>query len=293
MTGRALECLGGTGWAFVVFLLGAAVWAAAAGGPDAAPRKRLLIVGDERKQMDVLTEFIRSNGPYEVQYAEQKDLPADLSGYAAVIQYVHGRMEPRTEKAIVDYALGGGRLIALHHGIASARVNNPDFLRLAGIHIPPRTDPSTPWKVVYHVTYTVVNLQPGHYITSHNVKWDRTVEHKSSDWPSLPANLPAFDLPDTEVFLNQHFTDGRAKTVLLAFRAADPESKQVYIQDRAGWYKPAGKGWLFYFMPGHKESDFENPSYCQMILNCLTWRPEMPTVPVSIEPVRPAPAAGK
>jgi type 1 glutamine amidotransferase len=46
------------------------------------------------------------------------------------------------------------------------------------------------------------------------------------------------------------------------------------MQERAGWCKPAGKGWLFYFMPGHSVLEFENPAYTRIIANAIVWRPQ-------------------
>ena len=248
---------------------------AAAATPAPAAPGRVLIVADEWEPMEELAKFLRDPGRYTVQSVEQKLLPADLGQYAAVFMYLHGKMTHPTERALVEYAAAGGRLVILHHGIASARVANPAWLAMTGIHIAPPSDPEAPWRVIHNITHTLVNLNPRHYITTHNVTYERTVEYRSSDAPSRPAKLPATDLTDTEVFLNQQFTDGRAKTVLLGMHCVDPKTKQPIMQDRSGWYKPFGKGWVFYFQPGHAASDFRHRGYCQMIWNCLTWRPDM------------------
>ena len=44
------------------------------------------------------------------------------------------------------------------------------------------------------------------------------------------------------------------------------------MQDRGGWVKNTGKGMVFYFMPGHNVSDFENPAYAQILLNAVEFR---------------------
>lgn len=244
-----------------------------AGEPESA--KRVLIVADEFGPMQALAEFLRAEGGFEARIIDQKDMPADAAPYHAVFQYIHGPMHDATGKALAGYAEKGGRLVLLHHAVASARRNNPEFLRFLGIAISPRDDPKTPWRVIEGIPYTLVNLQPRHYITTHGVRYDRTVDYQPSDGPSAVGKFPAIDLADTEVFLNQLFTDGRAKTVLLGFRVTDPKTGEVLMQDRAGWYKPAGKGWVFYFQPGHMASDFKNRNFAQMILNCLTWQPAM------------------
>ena len=127
-----------------------------------------------------------------------------------------------------------------------------------------------------NTTFTLVNLNPGHFITSHNVEYNRRVVYRSSDAPSQPRTFDAIDFKDTEVFLNQQFTDGRTKTVLFGFSCTDPQTGQTHNQDRGGWYKRANKGWVFYFQPGHTVADFENPVYRQIILNSLIWKPAGP-----------------
>ena len=236
---------------------------------------RLLIVADEWKHMHVLADLLKTHG-YEVQCVEQNSLESDLSQYAGVFMYIHRTFEPHAEKALIDYAKNGGRLIVLHHGIASGKVENPEWLCFTGIYIAAKDDPNYPWRVVRGM-HTLVNLQPNHYITSHNVEYDRMINYQSSDSPSLPHKYPALDLHDTEVFLNQHFTDGREKTVLFGFHYRDEETRKEIMQDRSGWYKPVRKGWLFYLQPGHSELDFKNRNYAQILLNCLGWKPEMGT----------------
>ncbi|MBN1124751.1 MAG: ThuA domain-containing protein [Sedimentisphaerales bacterium] len=235
---------------------------------------RLLIVADEQGPMNVLTEEMKQREACTIAYLDQKELPDRIAEYAVVFMYIHGAMTERTEKILIDYARKGGKLIILHHGIASARMNNPAWLQLTGVHMLPRDHPQRPWKVIPNTTYTLINLQPDHFITSYNVNYDHQMKYLSSDAPSLPVQYPAIQFQNTEVFLNQHFTDGRAKHVLFGFHCVDPETGQVHMQDRAGWYKQAGKGWLFYFQPGHRAEDFRNPAYLQILLNCLHWMPD-------------------
>jgi len=231
----------------------------------------ILIVADEQEAMHALAASLRAQGGIESTMVGQKGLPADLAGFPTIFMYVHGGLKAKTEHALIAYTRAGGRLIILHHGLASARAKNPDWLAFTGMYIAPRNHPTHPWRVVGNTTHTLVNLHPQHYITSHKVTYDRTVEYQSSDSPSRPAKLPALDLPDTEVFLNQHFTDGREKTVLFGFMCQDGD--KTIMQDRSGWYKPAGKGHIFYLQPGHRAEDFKNRNYVQIILNCLTWKP--------------------
>lgn len=235
---------------------------------------RLLIVADEWEPMGVLTDYLQAVGDYQVTYVEQDGPDHDLTQFAAIFVYVHKPLAAHVEDALIDYTLEGGRLIVLHHAIASAKVANPKWLDFLGIYIAPRDDPAHPWRVV-NGTHTLVNLQPNHYITTHKVTYDRVIDYTSSDAPSVPGSFPALTLTETEVFLNQHFTDGRAKTVLFGFHIIDPESGEIYMQDRSGWYKAADNGWLFYLQPGHAASDFQDPNFAQIVLNCLQWESGM------------------
>lgn len=237
-------------------------------------RTEVLIVADEWEPMQVLSDHLEAEGNCNVTCIEQSGPDFELAQFEAIFVYVHRALEAHVEEALIDYTLDGGRLIVLHHAIASAKVANPKWLDFLGIYIAPRDDPEHPWRVI-DGTHTVVNLQPNHYITSHRVTYDRLVSYASSDGPSLPREFPAFDLEETEVFLNQHFTDGREKTVLFGFQIADPETGQVYMQDRSGWYKPASKGWIFYLQPGHAASDFADQNFGQILLNCLRWHPSL------------------
>ncbi len=263
---------------YVLFVFAAMLLSVGLVGASGAERqsgRRVLIVADERGPMDTLAEFLREAGSFETSYVEQDGLAEDLSsaGWGAVFMYIHGAMTRRTERILIDYAVGGGRLIVVHHGIASARVNNPAWLEMAGIWMNPRNHATSPWRVIGNTTHTIVNLRPGHYVTSHRVEWPVTIEYTPSDAPSMPQALPAIALADTEVFLNQHFTDGRVKTVLLGFHCVDPATGEVIMQDRGGWYKPAGRGLVFYFQAGHKAGDFAERNYAQMLLNAVEYRP--------------------
>ena len=61
----------------------------------------------------------------------------------------------------------------------------------------------------------------------------------------------------------------------VAGRVIEKVTGKTYMQDRAGWVKPVGKGWLVYLMPGHRKSDFENPAYGRIVLNAKTQRPSV------------------
>ena len=119
-----------------------------------------------------------------------------------------------------------------------------------------------------------MNLAPKHYITSHKVKYDRTVAYKSATRKEIDGEFPAFVLERTEIFHNQRHTDGDAKIPLLAYRHDGPEAKELpanipRFEETAGWLKKTGKGWAVYLQPGHASADFLHPSFGQIILNAL------------------------
>jgi len=235
---------------------------------------RVLIVSDEAGELDVLAKALTAKAGYAVESVSQKALRQDLAAHAAVIMYIHRPILPAIETALIAYARKGGRLLVLHHGIASAKWKNPKWLEFVGISMAPRDAEKYPWRVAGNTTHTMVNLAPGHYITTRNVKYDRQVEYASPDVPSRRETAPAFDLPNTEVFRHQRFTDGDAKTVLFGYQYKDARTGAVSMEDTSGWLKPAEKGWLFYLQPGHAAHDFRNASFLQVISNCLDWQPE-------------------
>lgn len=234
----------------------------------------VLIVADEWPQMEVLGDFLEVEGGLEVEKAEQKQMPENLASYRAVLMFIHGAMEREAGLRMIEFAEKGGRLIVMHHGISSKKRLVPEWLDMLGVHLPTKKEePEEFYTWIHDVDYHLVNLQPKHYITSHKIEWPTRTEYRSSDSPSRLVSYPAWNIINSEVFINHNFKDGREKTVLCGFKFKDPESGEWIMQDRGGWYKPVEEGWVFYFQPGHTLNDFQENNYCQMILNCLTWRP--------------------
>jgi hypothetical protein len=73
--------------------------------------------------------------------------------------------------------------------------------------------------------------------------------------------------------MNHHFTDGRAKTVLLGFRYLDDRNGVLFMQDREGWLKPSGDGWIAYFQMGHFAEELAHPLVARLVLNAIRWQP--------------------
>lgn len=225
------------------------------------------VVHDDEGPMRVLAEILVAAGHtvvVEEQDAFRKRMKSPPP--AAIFMYVHGDLADDVTEYLITYAKRGGRLIVLHHGLASGKAKNERWMEFLGVKIFPRNDPVFPWKVL-RGTFELVNLAPDHYVTSHRVSYPARVRYRPSDAPSTEQELPAITLPATEVFLNQVFTDGRRKRVLFGFRIE--VGGRVYMQDRAGWVMPAGEGQVFYFQPGHRAEDFRNPGYAQILLNAV------------------------
>lgn len=262
---------------FAPVRIGLVILLALLAGPAMA--QQVLIVQDERPQVEVLAEFLEDEGDLAVTLVEQEALPDDLPAYDAVLLFIHGDLAEATERRVIDYTEAGGRLVLLHHSISSGKAENAhyfDFLGLRLDHPEASSEPVEPgagygWR--HDVALTLVNLNSGHYITSHAVDWDETVAYTPSDAPSVEADYPALTLEDSEVYLNHKFTDGRAKTVLLGMKYYDDRVDALFMQDRAAWTKTQGAGEIVYFMPGHVTADYEHPSIAQMILNSITWQP--------------------
>ncbi len=206
----------------------------------------------------------------------------DFSEYSTVIVYIHQPLNIVVEEALIFYAEMGGKLLLLHHTLASAKIENPEWLKFLGVNILPG-DKKYPWKVTAHTSHVMVNLAPGHYLTSNQVVYGREVYFSFADRPDLEGTFPAFQLEDTEVFHNQRLIEDKERVFLFGYRMADgvleEEAGQPGIpsmEPTSGWYKPAGKGWVFYLQPGHTDSDFAHKSFFQVIVNCLSWKPNNP-----------------
>ncbi|PYR61794.1 MAG: hypothetical protein DMF85_01405 [Acidobacteria bacterium] len=244
----------------------------------AAAGKRVLVLMDERPQMEALASYLRNKGGVEATIVDQKSAPADWSGFDAVVAYIHGALQEPTELAIIKYTKDGGRYVCLHHSISSGKAANRYYFDFLGVRldgIDKAREPSQPgdhyaWR--HDIDLTVVNLNPGHYITTNGVTWPEKTAYRSGTGPE--RERPAFTLKDAEVYMNVPFTDGHEKTVLLGFKYLDDRNGALYMQDSEGWVKRAGKGWIVYLQMGHTTHEFEHPAVAQMVLNAIAWTPE-------------------
>ncbi len=230
-----------------------------------------LIVADEIPAMQYLADQISAEENIATTVVTQDKLPADLAKYSAVIVYIHRDLNAPAEKALIDYTQQGGKLIALHHSISSGKRKNKQWFSFLGVQLPTGDVSQGGYKWIEPVTLQVVNLAPKHFITSHQLEYPGRIAYTPSDVGGSETSRPGFTLPESEVYLNHTYTEPR--TILLGFKYTDAKSGKVYMQDRAGWIKPAGKGWIIYFLPGHSLRDFKNPAYARLVLNAVIYQP--------------------
>ena len=208
---------------------------------------------------------------------DQTSMPENLSIFNSVIGFIHGKLEEKTENAVIEYTRNGGRYICLHHSISSKKAKNKFYFDFLGIRL---DDPETSRNPVEPgggygwregVTLVLVNLKPDHYITRYQVTWGKKIVYTPSDFRSGEGTYPSISLEDSEVYMNHKFTDGREKIVLCGIKFYDDRNGNLFMQDRGAWIKKQGEGEIIYFLPGHSTSDYENRNISQMILNAIEW----------------------
>lgn len=224
----------------------------------------VLIVADEFPAMEVLAARLKTGAGVASTIVKQTELPTELSRYSALIVYIHGRIGEPVEKAFIDYANAGGKLILVHHSISTGKRANRYWFPFLGVTLPLGELSAGGYKYFEEIEMEIVNLAPKHFITTNQVTYDAKVAYKEQE-------LPAFELKDTEVYLNQVSTG--EKTILLGFKFREPKSGVTYMQDTAGWYKKAGRGLVMYFMPGHSVREFQSPAYAQILVNAVAFQP--------------------
>jgi hypothetical protein len=245
----------------------------------AAAAPRVLILMDERPQMEALASYLKAKGGVESTIVDQASAPADWSAFDAVIGYVHSALQEPIELKIIDYTKRGGRFVCLHHMISSGKSKNRyyfDFLGVRMTGIEQAREPSQPgghyaWRDP--VALTVVNVSPSHYITRTGITWPERTAFAVSGSSAAPVDLPSVTLDRAEAYMNVAHADGGEKTILLGLKYLDDRNGALYMQDHEGWLKPSGRGWIVYLQPGHFTAEFEHPVVAQLILNAVTWKP--------------------
>jgi hypothetical protein len=229
----------------------------------------ILIVADEIPAMEALAKGLQRQEGLTAKIVTQPDMPATLTNFRAVIVYIHKDLDSIPEKAFVNYTQKGGKLLCLHHSISSAKRKNKLWFSFLGIDLPKKDAPEGGYQYVGDIDMAVVNLAPQHFITTHKITYPSTIAYTQEDGQKEKP-FPGLVLSKTEGFLNHQLLSPRTR--LLGFKFTDASGK-VWMQDRSAWCMPVGKGWLFYSQPGHAVSDFENPTYTQIIANAILYTP--------------------
>jgi hypothetical protein len=234
-------------------------------------RADVLFVADEFPAMQFVSGKLKSEEHIKSTVVAQTNLPASLASYEAVVVYIHQGLSEKAEEAFIDYAKGGGRLVVLHHSISSGKRKNAHWFSFLGVALPEGDVAQGGYKWTEGVTWQLVNLNPGHFIMTNKVKYPEQIAYTSTNAPADKPTLPGFTLEHSEVYVNHVHTEPH--TLLMGFKYTDAKTGTTYEQDRAGWIKPAGKGWVVYLMPGHRISDFENVAYGRIVLNAIIGKP--------------------
>jgi len=230
----------------------------------------VLIVADEFPAMEFVAQRLKQDEGIASRIIKQDEMPAELGKFSAVVVYVHKKLADAPAKAMVDYTNAGGKLVALHHSISSGKRENKHWLPFLGMDLPKADVEQGGYKWIEPATLQVVNLAPDHFITTHKVRYETKIPYHSADTRE-ERQRPGFTLEDSEVYLNHTFTGPR--TVLLGLKYTDEKSDKTWTQDRAGWLKPSGKGWIVYLMPGHRAQEFQHPTYSRIVLNAVIFAP--------------------
>lgn len=229
-----------------------------------AAAERVLIVADEIPAMEVLARHFERQAKAGTQIVTQERMPAELDAFGTIAVYVHRQLFEAPEKAMLARTRAGGKLIVIHHSISSGKRKNQEWFPALGVTLPTEKLEAGGYGYYAPATFEVVNLAPGHPVTTGGVKYDRKVAFTGG------KELDGFLAPDTEIFLN-HKLEGE-RTPLLGIKWTDPRSGKEYMQETGGWHKTLDKGSIFYFMLGHRAEDFEIPQYARILVNALRYR---------------------
>jgi hypothetical protein len=216
----------------------------------------VLIVADEIPAMEVLAKQFKSRGNLSSRIVLQTEMPDSLRAFKTVVVYIHKDINEGPEHGFLDYLKDGGKLMLLHHSISSGKRKNKDWLPAFEITLPTGKFDEGGYAYFAPVTFDVVDLAQGNFVTTHDVVYTKKVD-----------GLDAFTATDTEIYLNHQF-DG-PRTRLLGLKWTEPKSGRTYSQDTVGWEKKVGKGDAYYFMVGHKAADFDIPAYAQILTNAI------------------------
>lgn len=241
-------------------------------GTSLAAKAEVLIVADEFPAMELLAAKLKSEEQTTSKLVRQNQLPASLAAFEAVIVYIHGALSETAEVSFIEYTKAGGKLVLLHHSISSGKRKNRYWFPFLGVSLPEGDVSQGGYKWIEGIHMDLVNLNPSHFITTNKLSYPSRIAYAGANAPSRESSLPGFTLEETEVYLNHVHTEPH--TLFLGLKYQDAKTGTTYMQDRAGWIKQGGKGWIIYLMAGHIIRDFENPAYARIVLNAVVFRPD-------------------
>jgi hypothetical protein len=229
----------------------------------------VLIVADEFPAMQILAGRLQRERGVSSQIVAQGDMPKELGNFRAVIVYIHRDLDAAAERAFIDYAQGGGRLVLLHHSISSGKRKNHDWFEFLAVKLPEGSLEAGGYKWTEAVKVQWVALAST-YVMTNGVSYPEQIRYRQEHATATNGEreLPGFTLDGTEVYLN-HVLEG-PRTLLMGLKYTDLKTGKLWMQETAGWFKKAGKGTVLYFMPGHRVEDFEDPSYGRIVVNAVT-----------------------
>ena len=228
----------------------------------------VLIVADEFPAMEVLVKALKTQENIDSKIVLQTEMPSNLSGYLAVLVYIHKDLSPETEKAFVNYTKAGGKLILLHHSISSHKRKNAEWFPFLGVELPKGEANDGGYSYEGNINMEVVNLAPKHFITTHKIKYPEKISYQRES-ENEERKTKGYKLLNTEGYIN--IKSNGDKTILLGFKFTDKKGK-IWMQDRAAWCMKADKGWLFYLQPGHAISDYEDPTNARIVMNAVIYK---------------------
>ena len=229
----------------------------------------VLFVADEFPAMQLLADKLKSDEKIDSKVIAQDELPENLSSFDAVVVYIHKALSENAERVFIDYTTNGGKLVVLHHSISSGKRKNAQWFSFLGVALPEGDVSEGGYKWIERINWELVNLNPKHFIMTNKLTYPTNVSYVSTN--IAERVLPGFSLQHSEVYLNHVHTEPR--TLLTGLKYTDKQSGKTYMQDRAGWMKPSGKGQIIYLMPGHTVADFENPAFGRIVLNAIISKP--------------------
>jgi len=236
-------------------------------------RADVLIVADEFPAMEFLAGKLKADEKVNARIVSQAELPVSLAAFEAVIVYIHGALGEKAEDAFIGYTKAGCKLVLLHHSISSGKRKNALWFSFLGVALPEGDLSQGGYKWIEGVSWDLVNLNPSHFIMTNRVDYPRQISFAITNGSALQRSLAGFRLDQSEVYLNHVLTE--QPTLLMGLKYVDDKTAISYMQERAGWIKGSGKGWIIYLMPGHTVKDFENAAYGRIVLNAVIYKPNL------------------